>query len=138
MILSLDLGGRRVGVAKTDESEFLASALPMIPIERPEDLVVPLGKLIAEFKPRKVVVGYPITLKGEVGIAAQNTGKQVEFLKSQFPETAFELWDERLTSKEAEVYLRSTDQSRRKRKAKIDSLSAEILLQGYLDAKKGN
>ena len=135
-IIALDLGQKRIGVAKSDGLGLMSHALPMIEFKSDDYFAAEFGKLLEEYRPEKVIVGYPVTLAGEVGIAAQKIEGMVEGLRKRFPDMAFELVDERLTTKEAEMYLRESGQSKAKRKARVDSLSAQILLQTYLDSKR--
>jgi len=135
-MLALDLGTKRIGVARTDELGMMAHPLPMIPFKSAEQFNAAFTELLDEYHPEVVVVGHPKTLEGEIGIAAEKIEKQVEGFKALHPEVTFELWDERLTSKQAEHYLRESGQSKKKRKQRVDSIAAQILLQSYLDAKK--
>ena len=136
-IIALDLGQKRIGVAKSDGLGLMAHALPMIEFKSDDYFVAEFAKLLDEYKPKKVIVGHPKTLDGKIGIAAQKIEEKVEGFKQKFPDMDFELVDERLTTKEAEMYLRESGQSKAKRKARVDSLSAQILLQFYLDANRG-
>jgi putative Holliday junction resolvase len=135
-VIALDLGTKRVGVAKSDELGLMAHALDYIEYKSEEDFILRLSKLLEEMRPEKIIVGHPKTLDGRVGIAAEKIEKQVDSLRAKLPGGVFELWDERLTSKEAECYLRASGKSRSKQREKVDSLSAQILLQSYLDFKR--
>jgi len=137
-VIALDLGGKRVGIAKSDELGLMAHAMPFLDASPEEDLLKQLGKIIFETKASKVIVGHPLQMTGEAGIAAQNVEKRVERLRERFPQVPFELWDERLTTKAAEVFLRESGQSQAKRRKRVDSLSAQIMLQNYLDLKRGS
>jgi len=138
VLIALDLGEKRVGVAKSDALGLMAHAMPLIEFKSLEDFTERLGVLLNEIQPEKVIVGHPRTLTNETGIAAEKIEKKVEFFRSKYPHVPFELWDERLTTKEAEGYLRESGGSRRKRKQRVDSLAAQIILQTYLDTKRGS
>ena len=129
----MDLGGKRVGIAKSDELGLMAHALPFIDAQPAESFLNRLEKVLEETKASRVIVGHPLAMTGESGIAAQKIEKQVESFRERFPRIPFELRDERLTTKSAHVYLRTSGQSQTKRRQKVDSLSAQILLQDYLD-----
>jgi len=136
ILLGLDLGEKRIGIAKSDELGMMAHALPFLLVKTKSNLVEILKPIFSEWNPTKVIVGHPLTLQGGKSKQTQKIEGQVEILRQSFPELGFELWDERLTTKEAEGYLRESGVSGSKRRQKVDSLSAQILLQHYLDAKK--
>jgi putative Holliday junction resolvase len=136
MMISLDLGSKRVGVSRSDELGLMAHPLAMIPCESDEKFNQEFSAVLKEYSPEKVIVGLPITMQGEEGIAAVNIKKKVERLQDLYPDVVFEFWDERLTTKQAEHYLRESGASQKKRRSRVDSLSAQILLQSYLDANR--
>ena len=84
----------------------------------------------------KIILGYPKNIKGSVGPRALETEEFKRKLEERF-NIKVELQDERLSTKEAEGYMIKADISRKKRKKKIDSLAANIILQTYLDKEKG-
>lgn len=131
-ILGLDYGQKRIGVAKSDELNFMAHPIGFVPFKNEQDLINTIENLVAEHQVKKVVVGLPITLKGEAGPAAQKVMLFVEELRKQiqFPVVT---WDERLTTAQAERALLAQDVSRSKRRVKRDAIAAEIMLQSYLD-----
>ena len=89
--------------------------------------------IIQNEKINAIVVGHPLNMNGSAGPKACEAEKFAEKL-SQTVGIKVMLWDERLTSKEAERYLIEANTSRAKRKKKIDQLAAQIMLQGYIDA----
>ena len=131
-ILGLDYGQKRIGVAKSDELNFMAHPIGFISFKNEQNLMTSIKNLIFEHDIEKIVVGLPITLKGETGPAAEKVMLFVEELRRQikFPVLT---WDERLTTAQAERALLAQDVSRSKRKVKRDALAAEIMLQSYLD-----
>ncbi len=135
-MIALDLGGKRVGIAKSDELGLMAHALPFIDAQPAESFLDRLAKVIEGTRASRVIVGHPIAMTGGSGLAAQKFERQVELFRERFPRIAFELRDERLTTKSAQVYLRTSGQSQTKRRQKVDSLSAQIQLQDYLDLKR--
>ena len=84
----------------------------------------------------KIVLGYPKNMNGSIGPRALETEEFKKKLEEKF-KIEIELQDERLSTKEAEGYMIKADISRKKRKKKIDSLAANIILQTYLDKRKG-
>lgn len=131
-ILGLDYGQKRIGVAKSDELNFMAHPIGFIPFKNEQDLINSIENLVVEHHVKKVVIGLPITLKGETGPQAEKVMSFVEVLKKhiQLPVVT---WDERLTSAQAERALLAQDVSRSKRRIKRDAVAAEIMLQSYLD-----
>lgn len=134
-ILGLDYGQKRIGVAKSDELNFMAHPIGFIPVKNEQDAIASIKELIAEHRIQKVVVGLPITLKGETGPQAEKVKSFVEKLRSQI-HCPVMTWDERLTTAQAERALLEQDMSRSKRKVKRDAIAAEIMLQSYLDFSK--
>jgi putative Holliday junction resolvase len=94
-----------------------------------------LKRCVDRNRPEKIIVGFPRTLAGEAGVAAEKISKQVEWLKSQIP-LEWVFWDERFTTVEAERVLLAAGLSREKRRNLRDRLSAQRILQSYLDTLK--
>ncbi len=134
-ILGLDYGQKRIGVAKSDELNFMAHPSGFIPFKNEHDLIIAIKDLVVEHQIKKIVVGLPITLKGETGPQAQKVMLFVERLREHV-ECPVLTWDERLTTAQAERALLAQDVSRAKRKIKRDGMAAEIMLQSYLDFSK--
>lgn len=131
-ILGLDVGHKRIGVAVTDELDFMAHAVGFIECKSEPDTIGQIQKAASEHKVSKIVVGLPKTLKGEMGIQAGKILRFVELLAKQIS-CPVVTWDERLTSVQAERALLARDVSRAKRRLKRDQIAAEIMLQSYLD-----
>ena len=134
--LGLDVGEKRIGVARSDELNFMAHPVGIIENRSKEEVVVQLKQFLEQYNIQTVVVGLPKTLKGEVGSKANEILLFVDYLRSELPHSIV-TWDERLTTVEAERKLLDHDVSRAKRKKKRDALAAEIMLQSYLDYLKG-
>ncbi|MFH1046596.1 MAG: Holliday junction resolvase RuvX [Candidatus Omnitrophota bacterium] len=133
-ILALDVGEKNIGLALSDPLGLTAQALPtLIRRDQAQDLKE-ISSLIKKNDVGEVVVGLPLNLDGSEGKNAQRIKLFVEELKK---ETAvlLKLWDERLTTMQAQRIMLVADISRKKRKAKIDQLAAQLILQSYLDAK---
>jgi len=131
-ILGLDIGTKRIGVAISDEECIIARGLNSI--ERNGKEIEKIKELIKKYNVEKIVYGLPLRMDGS--ISAQ-TEIVVSFISNLKNEVSIPLlpWDERLSSKQAETILIEADISRKKRKKLIDKLSAQIILQNYLDAK---
>ena len=136
VVLGLDYGVKRIGVAKSDELNMFAHALECIERENDEQVIERIKELTAQYNPKKIVIGLPKNLKGEESHAAAVVKEFAEKMKKSIAVDT-ELWDERMTSKEASRYLRHADMAGSKKKKKIDQLAAQIMLQGYLDTKYG-
>ncbi len=132
-ILGLDVGDARIGVAVSDPLEVIAQPLASVKRISVRRDVESIKRLVEENEAGKIVVGVPKTLDDEVGIQAQKVLDFVESLGKAL-EIPIVLWDERLTTAEAERALIEADMSRRKRKKVIDKVAAVLILQGYLDS----
>lgn len=134
-IMALDVGTKRIGVAVSDELSITAQGLETI--ERkglPYDLDT-IRDLAKERLISEIVVGLPLNMNGT---HSAKTKEVVEFMDSlaKAVDMPVKMWDERLTSLEAERRMLEADISRAKRKRLSDKLAAQIILQSYLDAKK--
>ncbi len=131
--LALDVGDKRIGIAYSDP--FGVSLNPLPYIENNDKVFESLSRLIKEYNIGTIVVGLPLTLKGEEGEQAKKTKDFVEILKKYIPkEIKIEFIDERFTTALAEKHLKETSK-KSKRKKKLDSLSAIYILKTYLDRK---
>ena len=133
-ILGIDLGSVRVGLALSDPLGITAQPLKSMNRVGPRKDLDFLAKLVSENDVRKVVVGLPLMLSGEEGRSATTAREFAERLGDRIRGVAVELWDERLTTVEAERVLVSADVSRRKRKGVVDGMAAALILQSYLEA----
>jgi putative Holliday junction resolvase len=136
--LGLDLGEKRVGVSRSDETGTIAEAYTTLQFKSKEDLLRQIKGCIEKIQPDKIVVGLPHTLKGEVGAAAENVLRRVDWLKTKLEFDEWILWDERMTTAEAERVLLEADVSRADRKNLRDRIAAQRILQNYLDSKRND
>jgi putative Holliday junction resolvase len=131
-ILALDLGARRIGVAVSDPLGFTAQGLETIQRGNHRGDMETLQRLTKQYEVGMVLVGQPLNMSGTSGVQAQ----KAEFFAEQLQKRLgidVKLWDERLTTAEAQRVLKLSGVSLEKRKAAIDRMSAVILLQSYLD-----
>lgn len=134
-ILGLDIGDKRIGVALSDDLGITAQALEVI--ERQEEKEMEhLRSLVERYGVSRVVVGLPKNMDGSLGPQGQKVLAYAEELERRLP-VAVVLWDERLTTVEAEKHLIRGDTSRRRRRKVIDKIAAALILQSYLDARRG-
>ncbi len=131
-VLGLDLGEKRVGVAVSDATGLIASGAGYIKHQSREKDIISVIELVKERQAERIVVGLPLNMDGTQGKKAEEALEFVAALKKKIP-LPVETFDERLTTRYSERLLLEADMSRRKRRKKIDALSAEIILQDYLD-----
>jgi putative Holliday junction resolvase len=130
-ILALDVGERRIGSAVSDPNETFA--LPLRTLERTtlHDDLEAIVALAREYGATTIVVGDPVSLSGERGLAAQKMDDFAAVLGKAFGGPV-ERVDERLTTAQATRTLLEQDVSRKKRKRVVDQLAAALILDAYL------
>jgi putative Holliday junction resolvase len=133
-LLGLDLGERRIGVALGDPTGFLASALEVLPSRGRARDVEAVREIAAREGVEAVVVGVPVNMDGSRGPQAEKSQRFGAALEAAGLPVVY--WDERLTTVEAQRYLRDGGMSRQKRRETIDAAAAAILLQSYLDYRR--
>ena len=134
-ILGADYGEARTGLAISDESQTLASPLTAWERRNKQPLVEHLHGLVKEYEVEKMVLGFPLNLDGSLGKMAQ----AVLDLKEELGKTIgleIILWDERLSSVSARRHLKEHQISTKKKKSVVDTISAVLILQSYLDGQK--
>jgi len=120
-------------LAVSDPMRKIAQGLPTLTNSNLAQVFTDLENIISEHEIKKIVIGLPITMKAEVGKAAQVTNKFVTALKDRF-ELPTMVWDERLTSVLARRTMRELGKSPSKNKNKVDEIAAILILQSYLDS----
>ena len=131
-ILALDHGSKRIGVAVSDETKTIAQPVEYIPAEPFADFLERLKKLLVEKEIDLILIGLPRNMDGSYGPAAEKVQTFVGVLKTAIT-VPIKMWDERLTSSQANKILIQANVRRDKRKEKVDKMAAAILLQSYLD-----
>ncbi len=132
-ILGIDLGDVRTGLAVSDSMGFLASGIGTFTEPDPQKLIALIGDYARQYGVARIVLGNPINMNGTVGdrsLKAQAFGKTLEE-RLNIPVILF---DERCTTMAAHQIMNFTNTRGKKRKAAVDTLSAEIILQNYLDS----
>jgi len=132
-ILALDLGKKRIGLAISDPLGITAQGLPNLVRARKRADLAALEQLVRERQVGLILMGNPINMRGDEGRQSAWVREFAEALEKRTG-LPVKLWDERLTSVEANRVLRSSGISIEKRAAAVDRLSAVILLQSYLDS----
>ena len=127
-ILGLDIGDKRIGVAITDKSETIAKPLKVI--NNDDRVIDELNNLIKDYNVKKMVVGIPYTLRGEIGLQAK---KVTRFIDNVLRKSELKIIyiDERFTSKISRKIIKKN-----KRTGEIDKISASIILSDYLNSSK--
>ena len=135
--LALDVGSKRIGVAVSDELGLTAQ--PVLTLERRrnarEDLRS-LARLARRFEVAGIVVGNPLHLSGGVSPRAAKT----QAFAAELGELAglpIHLWDERLTTREAHQILYEAGKARQEHRRVVDQVAATLILQSFLDEKRG-
>ncbi len=128
-ILGIDYGTKRIGLALSDELGFTAQPLPFVDADKPQQI----AEIAAQRGVTRIVIGIPRNMDGSYGPSADAARQLAQKLK-EWMSIPIETWDERLTTSQANRVLVEGNVSRAKRKEKIDSMAAQLLLQSYLDA----
>lgn len=136
--LGLDLGTKTLGISISDKLGIVATTYKTLHFEEANysSLIDELKKIIEIEKIDLIVLGLPKNMNNTCGEATERT-MNFKNLLNQNINIKVELQDERLTTKEADSYMIQAGVSRKKRKKKIDSLAANIILQTYLDKIRG-
>jgi putative Holliday junction resolvase len=132
MILALDYGTARIGVAVSDATGILASPLPHLKAEPFKGVVSELQKIITERGIKKVLVGLPRNMDGSYGPATEAVRAWIAKLEPQL-KVPIQTIDERLSTVQASRMLHEAGRDTRQQRQKIDSAAAQVLLQSYLD-----
>ena len=135
IIMSVDFGDARTGIAVCGKSEMIASPVTVIAEKDFDKCIEKTAALAKEQRAEKIVVGYPKNMNGTIGERAQACEAMAHKLEEMFPACKVVLWDERLSTVAAEKVLVDADMRRKKRKQVIDMMAAVVILQNYLDSK---
>ena len=132
-MLGVDAGTVRTGLAVSDPDGYLASALCTVKANGLRSLAGMIAEKAKEHSVRLIVLGHPINMNGTLGESSARVKRLAEEIGC-ICDIPVVLFDERCTTMAAANILNMTDTTGKKRKAVIDNLSAEIILQNYLDA----
>lgn len=131
-ILALDLGKKRIGLALSDPLGLTAQGLPTLQRVNIRTDLAELDRLAVEYDVRLILLGLPLHMSGDEGRQAQHAREFGERL-AEWTGREVRLWDERLTTVEAQRVLKSSGISTAKRARAVDQLSAQILLDSFLN-----
>jgi putative Holliday junction resolvase len=131
--MALDVGKVRIGVAMGCPMGIIAQPLEVIDRRR-TDALARIAELVASYEVQTLVVGRPLTLSGDNGLAVQATEAFVGALAKRVP-LVVQWWDERLSTAAAERALIGGGMRREKRRVQVDKVAAALILQSYLDSR---
>ncbi len=131
IILGLDYGEKRIGVAVCDELEIAAHPRPTL--ERDAEAFDRIAEFVAKERAEMVVVGLPLQMDGSEGTASRKVRSFVKGLRRFLGKVPVAMVDERLTTAQAHRALTEMKARRRTRRREVDRMAAQIILQRYLD-----
>ncbi len=132
--MGIDYGSKRLGVAISDSSATLAQPVTVVERSKIANDLMALAKLAKDYDVEEIVVGYPLSLSGVAGKQAAVVESFIKKLEVEFGLPVAK-YDERLSSKEADVWLKQMGVRGKKARKRIDRVAAALILQSYLDRK---
>ncbi len=135
--MAIDFGSRRIGLAVTDELGMTAQGLPTLHRTNKRNDFDHLRRTIKHYGVVEIVLGLPLRMSGSTGIQAEKVESFATELRARF-KLRVHLFDERLTSVEANRVLRETDMSGRRRNEVVDQLAAVLILQAFMEFRKSH
>ena len=133
-VLGVDFGDTRTGLALSDEMRFLASGIGYISPGGIEKTAEAVANVARENRVTAIVVGHPLNMNGTEGPRAARAAEFAQLLRDRLESVEVVLFDERMTTMAAARYLNETNVRGKKRKGVIDTLSAQIILQNFIDS----
>ena len=134
-ILGVDFGDTRTGLAVSDALGMLAGGIGYVQSTYMPKTVELVAEKAKELGVSRIVVGLPINMNGTLGPRAEHA-KEFAAMLEEATGLPIEMFDERCSTMAAHQILNLTDTRGKKRKAAVDTLSAQIILQNYLDSHK--
>ena len=131
-LIGIDPGGKRIGIALSDENKIVATPYTTIIKENYRDLVDQIKKIVEEYDIDGIVIGNPINMDGTEGPSSQSAKDLAKNLSKDITEN-ITLWDERLSSQGAFNLSNDLSINSSKKVKKLDENSAQFILQGILD-----
>ena len=135
VILSVDYGDKRTGLAICDKLEMLASPVCVITEWNIYNLATKILEIAKEKNVEEIVIGLPKNMDGSEGFRA-DACKDLGSKLASLTEIPINFWDERLTTVSAHKILSDNNIRGKKRKAVVDAVAADIILQDYIDSRK--
>jgi putative holliday junction resolvase len=134
-VLGLDVGSKTIGIAISDPLGITAQGLETIRRKNNRRDFEQLATLISKYQVAEIVVGYPLRLSGAEGAQSEKMRLFAEDLGKRFG-LPVHLWDERLTSSQANRLLREAELSIKKRGEAVDRMAAVLILQSWMEARR--
>ena len=131
-LIGIDPGGKRIGIALSDENKIVATPYTTIIKENYRDLVDQIKKIVKEYDIDGIVIGNPINMDGTEGPSSQSAKDLAKNFSKDITEN-ITLWDERLSSQGAFNLSNDLAINSSKKVKKLDENSAQFILQGILD-----
>jgi putative holliday junction resolvase len=136
-VLGLDVGARRIGLAVTDPLGITAQGLETLERRNKKRDFACLNRVLREYDVKEIVVGLPLRMSGQEGTQSEKIRIFAKELEKKFG-LPVHLWDERLTSAEANRFLRDSELSIEKRAKAVDRMAAVLILQGWMERNRLN
>lgn len=134
-VLGLDVGSRRIGIAVSDPLGITAQGLATLQRKNKRHDFDYLARLIREYEVKEIVVGLPLRMSGAEGTQSEKMRAFAGELQKKFG-LPVHLFDERLTSAEANRFLRETELSIERRGKAVDRMAAVLILQAWMESRK--
>jgi len=129
------VGSKTIGLAVSDALGITAQGLETMRRKNRRVDLEALQKVITQFEVAELVVGYPLHMSGKAGAQSERMAQFAELLREEF-HLPVHLWDERLTTAQANRVLREAELSIRKRAGAVDRMAAVLILQSFLEARE--
>jgi putative Holliday junction resolvase len=130
-LAALDVGDARIGIAVCDELELTIRGVGIVRRVGGQRDLEAVASMVAPYEPTRLIVGLPLNMDGTVGPQAERVKAFADRLAAHLA-LPVELWDERLTTFEAQQTLRAAGVSRSRRRQLVDQEAAAIILESYL------
>jgi putative Holliday junction resolvase len=134
-LLGLDVGSKTIGLAVSDPLGFTAQGLPTLRRQNKRLDFEQLDLIIRKYQVSEIVMGLPLRLSGVAGTQAEKMQRFAAEVRQRF-QLPVHLWDERLTSAEANRVLRDSEMSIRRRGEVVDRLAAVLILQSFMEYRR--
>ena len=134
-MLGLDVGSKRIGIAVSDPLGITAQGLETLQRQNKRLDFEKLAQVVRYYEVAEIVVGFPLRMSGVEGIQAEKMHRFADELRERVG-LPVHLWDERLTSAEANRLLRETDMSILRRRQVVDQMAAVLILQSWMERQR--
>jgi putative holliday junction resolvase len=134
-VLGLDVGSKRIGIAVSDPLGITAQGLETLQRQNKRLDFEKLAQVVRDYGVGEIVVGFPLRMSGVEGIQAEKMHRFADELRERVG-LPVHLWDERLTSAEANRLLRETDMSILRRRQVVDQMAAVLILQSWMERQR--